>query len=198
MGLLPPSLLSDAYLGLKVAPSDARMNESLTQAAVLVPVHRDRDGRLHLTLIERSAALALHGGQIAFPGGTHDPDRDDSLLATALREAYEEIGLRCDAVTIVGVLPERQTYTSSFRIMPFVGRIGTPPRFVADPREVAAVFTVALERFTASQPRAPLQWEHEGRSYEVACVHVGERVIWGATLDIIDDLLHAPLLSVFK
>jgi 8-oxo-dGTP pyrophosphatase MutT (NUDIX family) len=60
-------------------------------AAVLVPVYRDEDGRLRLVLIVRTDR-GLHGGQLALPGGKADAD-DETLMATALREAEEEIGL---------------------------------------------------------------------------------------------------------
>src|ERR1700712_1563395 len=72
-------------------------------AAVLVPVFRDEDGRLRLVLIVR-ADRGLHGGQLAVPGGKVDPD-DESLTATALREAEEEIGLSPAEVNVIAELP---------------------------------------------------------------------------------------------
>lgn len=168
--------------------------QPLKQAAVLIPLHRDRERQLHITLIERSASLPTHPGQIAFPGGTYNPAHDADLLATALREAEEEIGLPALAVTILGALPERQTYTSRFRIQPFVGRIDAQQRLVADPNEVAAVLTIPLDRFR--NPRERLPREHQGRRFELPCVRIGERSVWGATLDVIDDLLTSPLIEL--
>ena len=171
------------------------MTQPLKQAAVLVPLHRDRDHRLQITLIERSATLPSHPGQIAFPGGTYDALRDTDLLTTALREAEEEIGLPAASVVILGALPERQTYTSRFRILPFVARIDARQRLVADASEVAAVLTVDLERFR-QRPRDHIRREHQGASFELPCVRIGERPVWGATLDIIDNLLASPLLDL--
>jgi len=68
-------------------------------SAVLVPVYRDRAGQLHVVLVVRGEH-GRHGGQIALPGGIHDP-RDPDLLATALREAEEEIGLERSAVVVL-------------------------------------------------------------------------------------------------
>lgn len=169
--------------------------DTLTQAAVLIPLHRDPHQELCVTLIERSPHLPSHPGQIAFPGGRHDPARDTDLLATALRETEEEIGLPAGRATILGALAERRTYTSRFRILPFVARIDGAASLVADPREVAAILTVALERFRA-QPRDRFSREHQGSRVELPCVRIDERIVWGATLDIIDDLLASPLLAL--
>jgi 8-oxo-dGTP pyrophosphatase MutT (NUDIX family) len=171
------------------------MTERLKQAAVLIPLHRDPQRGLQVTLIERSTTLPSHPGQIAFPGGTHDPLRDADLLATALREAEEEIGLATADVTILGALPERCTYTSRFRIQPFVGRIDAQPRLVVDPAEVTAVLTVPLERFRRDA-RGVLLRKYQATTVELPCVRIGALPVWGVTLDIIDDLLASPLLEL--
>lgn len=170
------------------------MTQRLKQAAVLVPLYRDAQRRLQITLIERSRALPTHAGQIAFPGGTHDPARDGDLLTTALREAQEEVGLPAAAVAILGALPERRTYTSRFRILPFVARIGPQQRLVPDAVEVVAVLTIELDRFRA--PRDVLRREYQGQPIELPCVRIGDNAVWGATLDIIDHLLVSPLLDL--
>jgi 8-oxo-dGTP pyrophosphatase MutT (NUDIX family) len=171
------------------------MMQPLKQAAVLVPLHRDGHGQLHITLIERSRTLPSHPGQIALPGGTYDAARDPDLLSTALREAEEEIGLLASAVTILGALPERRTYTSRFSILPFVAQICAQQRLVADPREVAAILTVDLARFRG-QPRETIRREYQGQPVELPCVRIGAHPVWGATLDIIDNLLASPLLDL--
>lgn len=170
------------------------MTQLLKQAAVLVPLYRDAQRQLRITLIERSRALPTHAGQIAFPGGTHDPARDGDLLTTALREAEEEIGLPASAVTILGALPERRTYTSRFCILLFVARIAPHQQLIPDTIEVVAVLTIELERFRA--PRNRLRREYQGQPIELPCVRIGENAVWGATLDIIDNLLASPLLDL--
>jgi 8-oxo-dGTP pyrophosphatase MutT (NUDIX family) len=81
-------------------------------AAVLVPVFRDEDGRLRIVLIVRSDR-GLHGGQLALPGGKAD-DSDDSLLATALREAEEEVGLRAHQVEVLAALDPLETMATGW------------------------------------------------------------------------------------
>jgi hypothetical protein len=98
-------------------------------------------------------------------------------------------------VTVLGALSERCTYTSRFRIQPFVARIDGPRRLVVDPGEVAAVLTVPLDHFRRGA-RAVLLRQHQATTVELPCVHVGAHPVWGATLDIIDDLLASPLLAL--
>ena len=109
---------------------------------MLVPLF-ERDGELHLLYTTRSAALAQHAGQVAFPGGRH-ADGDADLLATALRETEEEIGVRAADVDVLGALDPIHTFSSNFLITPFVGRIPHPYAFRPDPREVHDVFSMPL------------------------------------------------------
>lgn len=163
--------------------------ECLRRAAVLVPMQQGPGGDLSITLIQRSIGIAVHSGETAFPGGCYDPRRDESLLATALREAEEEIGLEPSLVSIIGVLPERWTVSSRFLVTPFLARIPLGCRFVPDEREVQSVFSVPLSRFGGDQPPQWQQRELEGRTVSVPCVRVAGRVVWGLTLHIIEDLL---------
>jgi 8-oxo-dGTP pyrophosphatase MutT (NUDIX family) len=66
----------------------------MIDAAILIPVYRSKDGELHIVMILRNPG-GIHGGQVAFPGGKHDPE-DETMLDTALREAREELGLIVD------------------------------------------------------------------------------------------------------
>jgi len=78
-----------------------------TSASVLVPlVLRDE---LTVLLTQRTDHLNDHPGQISFPGGRAEPN-DADPVATALREAHEEIGLEPFEVEVLGSLP---TYTTS-------------------------------------------------------------------------------------
>ena len=63
----------------------------MIDAAVLIPVYRANDGKLHIVMVLRKPGGA-HGDQIAFPGGKRDPE-DETMVDTALREVREELGL---------------------------------------------------------------------------------------------------------
>jgi 8-oxo-dGTP pyrophosphatase MutT (NUDIX family) len=116
-------------------------DRSPAQASVLVPLVV-RDGALGVLLTRRTAHLHDHAGQISFPGGRRDPD-DADALATALREAEEEIGLDPQGVEVLGCLPIYTT-VSGFEVTPVVALIPSPPSLKLDAFEVATAFEVPL------------------------------------------------------
>jgi 8-oxo-dGTP pyrophosphatase MutT (NUDIX family) len=114
-------------------------------AAVLVPLVQREDrpgGSLHVLLTRRTEHLRDHAGQISFPGGRAEP-ADGSPAATALREAYEEVGLAPEQLDIIGQLPAYTTVTR-YVVTPVVALVRTPYRLVLDSFEVAEAFEVPL------------------------------------------------------
>jgi 8-oxo-dGTP pyrophosphatase MutT (NUDIX family) len=159
-------------------------------AAVLVPVLIGKeDARLVYTV--RKENLADHAGQISFPGGSIEPG-DDSLLATALREAEEEIDLRPDLVEVVGELEEMYIPPSNFRVSPFVGLLPPEAEMVLAPDEVEEIFTVSLSTLAAPETFRRVLWRRDDRDYEVPVFAIegpAPRNIWGATAAITAVLL---------
>jgi len=94
-------------------------NVDWRMAAVLVPLLPRPDG-VHVLFTERSKELRAHGGQVSFPGGGIEP-QDQGARDAALRESFEEVGLRKEHVEIVGQLDDCPTFVSGFVIAPFVG-----------------------------------------------------------------------------
>ena len=159
----------------------------LRRAAVLVPLTSGAAGPA-VVLVRRSAALPLHGGQIAFPGGTWEPS-DASLLVTALREAEEEIGLRRADVEVLGVLSDTVTATSRFCIRPFVAWVPPGTAFAPDPAEVEAILPVPLALLREPANFREESWEREGQTFPVYFYQAGDEVVWGATARILRELL---------
>lgn len=161
--------------------------ERCRRAAVLVPVVIGPGGA-HVVYTLRTGSLEDHAGQVSFPGGSPEP-RDGSLLATALREAEEEIDLRPDAVEIVGELEEMYIPPSQFLVRPFVGLLSEEAELVLAPAEVEAIFSVSLKELMSPQAFEKVIWEREGRPHEVLIFAVGGHEIWGATAAITAGLL---------
>ena len=111
-------------------------------ASVLVPLVERADG-LHVLLTQRAERLRDHAGQVSFPGGRAEPD-DADPVATALREAAEEIGLAGDSAEVLGSLPSYATVTS-YVVTPVVALLKPPLVLQLDPGEVDAAFEVPLQ-----------------------------------------------------
>ena len=117
--------------------------KSFRQAAVLIPVTKTNDvGESSIVLTVRSSNLKSHAGQVSLPGGTSE-EQDRDLTATALRESYEEIGLRPEGVEILGQLGEL-VMPSGYRVTPVVGIIENDLDYVTNPAEVESIFLAPL------------------------------------------------------
>jgi 8-oxo-dGTP pyrophosphatase MutT (NUDIX family) len=122
-------------------------------AAVLLPLFREQDA-WHLLFIRRAERERdLHSGQVGFPGGRGQPE-DPDYTATALREAREEIGLPPHRVWLLGRLRPLLT-VSRYVVTPVVGQIPWPQPLIAEPREVARIFSI------------PLAWLADPRHHQV-------------------------------
>jgi 8-oxo-dGTP pyrophosphatase MutT (NUDIX family) len=159
--------------------------EGTAKAAILVALD-ERDGELFALFTRRRDDLRQHAGQISFPGGRLDP-ADEDLVATALREATEEVGLPPHAVTLLGALEPLSIPVSGFALYPFVGDIVRPAAWIAAPGEVEEILELSLrELSTTHAPRTVLRGEHE---IVTPTYTAGEHIIWGATARVLSDLL---------
>lgn len=159
-------------------------------SAVLAPAYRDAEGRLRLILVRRGPG-GIHGGQLGFPGGRREPE-DETLLATALREAQEEVGLDPETVQVVASLPVLDTISTGFRIAPFLGRLAAvPPVWRRQESEIAEVLDVAVDELLRPEAYGEEVWkyEHWPGPRLVPFYRVGDHKLWGATFNIVRPLL---------
>ena len=156
-------------------------NSLARPAAVLVPVVARDEPTVLLTL--RSAALANHAGQISFPGGRLDPG-DPDPLATALREAHEEIGLDAGYADPLGYLDPYLSGTG-YRIVPVVALISPAFEMTINAAEVDEAFEVPLEFLMKPENHARHSREWKGVRRSFYAMPYGERYIWGVTAGIL-------------
>lgn len=159
-------------------------------AAVLIPMFRLLDA-WHLLFIRRTEHEGdHHSGQVAFPGGGSEPG-DADAVATALREAQEEIGLDPDQVVLLGELPPMHT-VSNFLVTPVVGEIPWPQDLTPDPVEVARVFSIPLGWLGDPANRRVCTWpspDHPQAREVVFYDEFDQELLWGVSARITVDFL---------
>lgn len=161
----------------------------------------------HLVFIMKTADGSPHAGQIAFPGGK--VESGEEVLAAALRETHEEIGIAPEQLEVLGSLGYFSTMTTGYDAAVFVARPRTPLQYTPHADEVAAVFeiplAVVMEQFDPALqietpadmlrlhfhlPAAPYV-RAQSPAYSAAQKHV---CIWGFTARVLQHFLQAKML----
>lgn len=151
------------------------------RSAVLLAFWAEADA-IRIVLTRRSADLAEHAGQIAFPGGGLDPG--EPWVAAALREAHEEVGLAPDAVEVVGQLDDAWS-GAGHHIVPVVGWLAAPPALRADPGEVAEILIVDVDEIRQPACRGVDLVEYRGIRYENTTLTFRGGSAYGLTADLL-------------
>jgi len=156
-------------------------------AAVLLLLYHDR-GTERLLLTRRTDTVEHHKGQISFPGGgVHAGDHD--LSVTALRETWEEVGVRPEHVEILGRLDDIITI-SNYHVAPFVGVLHhTPYEFISSPIEVAEVLEPPLDHLLDEDNLELETFSVDGVVRLMPAYHFDGHRIWGATARMLQELL---------
>ncbi|HEU4604850.1 MAG TPA: CoA pyrophosphatase [Nitrososphaera sp.] len=175
LSLLRPALSDRPYL-----PADAA---SATPAAVLVIIHY-HDNKPFVFLTRRSSTLRTHRSEISFPGGRY-VESDGALLATALRETEEEIGIAFRPDQVAGSLRAVRTMTSNHFIAPFVTIQDMLPMHRIAAGEVEAVIDAPLiDTLKSVKPDT----EHYELAKDAFKFTYDGNVIWGATARVLKQL----------
>jgi len=158
-----------------------------TPSAVLIPLYV-KEGECCLVFTRRTEMVNHHKGQISFPGGGRHPE-DATLMHTAIRESWEEIGLKPEHIEILGELDDIATYTTNFVISPYVAAIPYPYQFRLNAYEVDQIIEVPLS----------VLFDPNNFSQEVVSLgdklilqyfyRHGDQVVYGATARILKQFL---------
>jgi 8-oxo-dGTP pyrophosphatase MutT (NUDIX family) len=157
-------------------------------AVLIILFHEDE--KLKIVFIRRSEYVGIHSGQIAFPGGRYEK-YDEDLRTTALREVEEEIGIKADAVQILGHLTDLYIPPSNFMVRAYIGYLNEKPVFDIDDREVQEVLVLDFEHFKHPDVIKVREFKthNSNRLTNAPYFDVEGAVIWGATAMILTELL---------
>lgn len=162
------------------------------KSAVLCPLY-EHDGEPGVILTRRSAQMRNHTREVSFPGGRYD-ETDESYWATALREAWEEVGLDASTVTRVGELDRFVTGGSGSLIHPYVGTLpGRPEYLVANPDEVESIRLTPLSELLADDAWREEVWTRNGSTARITFFELDGDTVWGATAAMLRSLLVTAL-----
>lgn len=158
-------------------------------AAVLILVCTGA-GTPRVVFTERTHRVEHHKGQISFPGGACDDD-DESCEVTALRETFEEIGVRPEDVRLLGQLDDMVT-VSNFRVTPYIGAVNCDSAvydYKVNDDEVSCVVEVPLDHLLDEQNMELEVRQHNGREVLVPAFAYNGHRIWGATARMLHQLI---------
>ena len=158
------------------------------KAAVLVMLY-PKHNTIYVLMIKRALHLNSHAGEIGFPGGIYEEDKDENLLGTALRETNEEIGIHVESSKVIAELPIVNTRLG-FEITPFVSIFSETPEFKPEEDEVEEILEIPFNSLLAKHERdvrfRPKQ--------DMIMYWFKHHRIWGASAKILQKIQH---LSVY-
>lgn len=203
MSPTPARVLSDAlHRAQRIDRGDLgprfRIQEGARQAAILMlfgPAVDDgadvtSPEELDVVLEVRADTLRKHPGEVAFPGGARDPE-DSDIIAAALREAREEIGLTPTDAHVLGTLPETGT-VSAFRVTPVVAwRTRPVTYFPVDSAETAAVHRVQVADLLDPAHRFTTVFRHPTGAFRGPGFAIPGATVWGFTAFVLDEFFSA-------
>jgi 8-oxo-dGTP pyrophosphatase MutT (NUDIX family) len=183
---LMPSLVDGDSARLRIRPEGP---VRARRAAVLVLLHPSTDGEAHVLLTERVDRGGHHSGEVSFPGGRVEP-ADTDLVATALREATEEVGLDPVAagLRVLGSWPSLWIPVSDYEVTPILAVADRLPPLVPQPTEVARILSAPVRLFLPGAELLRVEREVRGMRLRYAAYPVDGLVVWGMTARVLGSL----------
>jgi 8-oxo-dGTP pyrophosphatase MutT (NUDIX family) len=179
-------ILNSENLKIPTIEKDIRCNnKDKIYSGVLVIIHFPANVP-SILLTKRSIYLKNHAGEISFPGGKFY-FADKTILDTAIRETYEEIGIRINKKQISGCLTPIFTYTSKILIYPFIAiEEKMFDKFQSNSAEVEQIINLPLEKLMTSISE---DIYHLNKNFKMFKFIVDDYIIWGATASILKELI---------
>ena len=159
---------------------------SPNQGAVMLLLY-NKNNNLKILLIKRQENLSYHPGQISFPGGTHEDK--ETFLETAIRETYEEVGIKLANLEVLGNLNSVYIPPSDFVVYPFVSWHNSQPVCTPCHDEVAEIIEVSINELLKKSSKSSEMRIINDSEITVPYFMIKEHKVWGATAMILSELL---------
>ncbi len=163
-------------------------SENSRRGAVLILIYPDAD-QAFFPLIKRPIYSGVHSGQIAFPGGKMEPE-DENISYTAVREAWEEVGVLPEDVKLLGQISDLFIPASNFLVSPIIGYSERKPEFIPEIKEVDRIIETPLKQLLALETRKQKILEIGGLlKLDTPYFDLSNEVVWGATAMILEEFI---------
>jgi len=158
------------------------------KAAVMALFYPSTEDLTQLLLIHRKTYKGVHSNQIGFPGGKVE-QADTDLLATALRETHEEVGVIPNQVSVIRSLSRIYIPPSNFEVQPYLGVLKRPTTFLKQDSEVEALVEVSFRDFMDDAVIASQKLDTSYSSnISVPAFKLNGYTVWGATAMMLSEI----------
>ena len=182
--------VSSALANFRPDPQLQKPQVMARPSAVLIGLFQSARG-VEVILTRRSHQLTNHRGEISFPGGRLD--EGETVIAAALRETHEEIGINPSEAQVIAELSAMSTVVSNSHIVPIVARFDMKPKMQPMNSEVDRVFTVPLSELIRNDTYSQEHWKFPGRELQITLFYLDDETIWGATARMLLQVLNLTL-----
>ena len=141
----------------------------------------------HIIFTKRSSKLSSHPGEVSFPGGKFE-EQDLNLLATAVRESEEEIGIKKLNLEHLGKLPYLIS-KHNIEVHPFIAALKEDQEFIAN-EEIESIFSVPVSYLKNNQNAHIHEFNRQNHNVRISTWHYNEYVIWGLTAMIAAEFIN--------
>jgi 8-oxo-dGTP pyrophosphatase MutT (NUDIX family) len=179
-------LLMSSKRRLREIMESRPMDQAIKSSVLILLYPGKENARPNFVVTLRPIYNGIHSGQISLPGGQFEiPDK--SLLQTALRETYEEIGIDPGRITIIGQLTELYIPPSNYLVLPFIGYTSLYPEFHPQQEEVKQIIEIPVDLLLDEKNVMEKEIDARGVQFSALSFVVNGTIIWGATAMILNE-----------
>lgn len=172
----------------ELAEANKEKMKNAKQAGVMALFYPNKEGETFLILILRKTYKGVHSAQVGFPGGRYEDD-DPDLEYTAVRETYEEVGVKMETIQVLRPMTKIYIPPSNFTVSPYFGITKETPKFIKQDEEVEDLIEVSLTHFldetNVVEVGVMTSMEVE---LEVPAFALNGHIVWGATAMMLSEL----------